>query len=58
MAMLPQNTSNVNGVAQELKKYAYVFPANTTTSWNYNESNSILKTTFKCSTRCKRRFKF
>ena len=46
MAMLPQNTSNVNGVAQELKKYAYVFPANTTTSWNYNESNSILKTTF------------
>jgi len=31
MAMLPQNTSNVNTVAQNYKKYAYVFPTNTTT---------------------------
>jgi len=46
MAMLPQSTSNVATVANEYKQYAYVFPSNTTTSWNYNESNSKLTTTF------------
>ncbi|MDP6922389.1 MAG: glycosyl hydrolase, partial [Lutibacter sp.] len=46
MAMLPQNTSNVDTVAQEYKKYAYVFPGNTSTEWNYNENNAVLTTTF------------
>jgi endoglucanase Acf2 len=46
MAMLPQNTSNVSEVAQDFKKYAYVFPTNTTTSWSYNDTNSKLTTTF------------
>lgn len=50
MAMLPQNTSNVSGVVQDLKKYAYVFPSNTTTSWSYNEANSKLTTTFTAIT--------
>ncbi|TVZ55430.1 putative secreted protein (Por secretion system target) [Lutibacter sp. Hel_I_33_5] len=50
MAMLPQNSSDINGVVEALKKYAYVFPTNTTTSWNYNESNSKLTTTFTIST--------
>ena len=50
MAMLPQNTSNVSGVAEEFKKYAYVFPTNTTTSWSYNETNSKVTTTFTAST--------
>jgi endo-1,3(4)-beta-glucanase len=50
MVMLPQNTSNVNGVAQELKKYAYVFPSNTSTSWNYNEESSNLTTNFEVTT--------
>ena len=50
MAMLPQNTSNVSAVAQDLKKYAYVFPANTSTSWSYNESNSKLTTNFTVTT--------
>ena len=50
MAMLPQNTSNVSGVAQDLKKYAYVFPTNTTTSWAYNENNSKVTTTFAVTT--------
>ena len=53
MAMLPQSTSNVNTVAQEYKKYAYVFPTNTTTAWNYNESNSKLTTTFTVDTEIK-----
>ncbi len=53
MAMLPQSTSNVASVANEYKKYAYVFPTNTTTSWNYNESNSKVTTTFTVSTSIK-----
>ncbi|WP_298948240.1 glycosyl hydrolase [uncultured Polaribacter sp.] len=50
MAMLPQNTANVASVAQDMQKYAYVFPANTTTSWSYNESSSKVTTTFSVST--------
>lgn len=46
MVMLPQTTSNVNAAAQEFKQYAYVFPANTETSWTYNESSSKVTTTF------------
>jgi endoglucanase Acf2 len=53
MAMLPQNTSNVSAVAQDLKKYAYVFPVNTTTSWSYNENNSKVTTTFNVDTEVK-----
>lgn len=50
LAMLPQSTSNVSTVAQEYKKYAYVFPTNTTAAWSYNESNSKLTTTFTVAT--------
>lgn len=50
MAMLPQNTSSVNSTAQDLKKYAYVFPTNTTTSWSYTENNSKVTTTFQVET--------
>ncbi len=50
LAMLPQSTSDVNAMAQEYKKYAYVFPTNTITSWNYNESNSKLTSTFTVTT--------
>lgn len=50
MVMLPLSTSNVNTVAQEYKKYAYVFPSNTTTSWTYNESISKVTTTFSVTT--------
>ena len=46
MAMLPQSTSNVANTAQEFKKYAYVFPSNTTTSWNYNPTTSMMTTDF------------
>ena len=50
MAMLPQSTSNVSTVAQEYKKYAYVFPTNTTTNWTYNENNATLRTDFTVQT--------
>ncbi|NBV58014.1 MAG: endo-1,3(4)-beta-glucanase, partial [Bacteroidetes bacterium] len=46
IAMLPQSTSNVLNVAQEYKKYAYVFPATTTTTWQYNQNTSKLITEF------------
>lgn len=50
MAMLPQSTSNVAAVANEYKKYAYVFPTNTTTTWNFDENTSKVSTTFTVST--------
>jgi len=50
MAMLPQNTSNVSSTVQELQKYAYVFPTNTTSSWVYDENNSKVTTTFNVTT--------
>lgn len=50
MAMLPQSTSNVAAVAQEYKKYAYVFPVGTNTIWNYNEGSSKVSTTFSVTT--------
>jgi len=53
MAMLPQSTSNVAAVANEYKKYAYVFPTNTTTTWNYNESTSKVSTTCTVATETK-----
>jgi endoglucanase Acf2 len=46
MAMLPQGTSAITSVAEEYKKYAYVFPSNTSTSWTYNENNAKVTTTF------------
>jgi endoglucanase Acf2 len=53
MAMLPQNTSNVSEIAQDFKKYAYVFPVNTSSSWSYDESNSKLTTNFTVTTKVK-----
>jgi endoglucanase Acf2 len=53
MAMLPQSTTNVSLVAQEYKQYAYVFPTNTTTSWNFNPSTSKVITNFSVTTSVK-----
>lgn len=50
VAMLPQSTSNVATVANEYKKYAYVFPTGTTTNWNYNEGTSKVTTTYTVTT--------
>jgi endoglucanase Acf2 len=50
MAMLPKSVSNLSVVANEYKKYAYVFPQSTTSSWSYNQSNSKLTTTFSVTT--------
>ncbi|GGK14740.1 hypothetical protein GCM10007962_06230 [Yeosuana aromativorans] len=50
MAMLPLTAPNITTVATEYKKYAYVFPTNTTATWNYTESSSKVSTTFTVST--------
>lgn len=46
VAMLPQSTTNIAQKAIEYQKYAYVFPANTTADWSYDESTSIVRTDF------------
>lgn len=53
MAMLPQDNSSVSSMANEYKKYAYVFPENTNTSWSYDEATSVLKTDFTITTSLK-----
>ncbi len=53
MAMLPQSTTNVAAVAEEYKQYAYVFPTNTTASWNYDQATSIVRTDFTIETEAK-----
>lgn len=53
MAMLPQSTTDVSATAEAYKKYAYVFPTTTTTSWNYNSETSKMTTDFTVSTSIK-----
>lgn len=53
MAYLPPAVSDIAAVANDYKKYAYVFPTNTTTSWTYNESSSKLTTEFNVETEIK-----
>ena len=50
IAYLPPNASSVSAAANEYKKYAYVFPTNTTSTWTYNESTSKLTTVFNVTT--------
>ena len=53
MAMLPENTLNTSTLVNQFKQYAYVFPTNTTTSWDYNEANAKITTTFSVTTEIK-----
>lgn len=50
MVMLPLTTTNVSQAAQVFKKYAYVFPKNTSTSWNFDERTSKVRTEFTIET--------
>ncbi|MDR1585688.1 MAG: T9SS type A sorting domain-containing protein, partial [Prevotellaceae bacterium] len=52
MAFVPL-TANANVIANEYKKYAYVFPVNTTASWAYNEATSVVRTDFTIQTEVK-----
>ncbi|HEX8268839.1 MAG TPA: glycosyl hydrolase [Flavobacterium sp.] len=53
MAYLPPNATDVATVANEYKKYAYVFPTNTLATYTYNESTAKLTTVFTVVTEVK-----
>ena len=53
MAMLPQTTTNVSATANAYKKYAYVFPTNTTTTWDYNADTSKIISDYTVTTSIK-----
>lgn len=53
IAMLSLTTANVSAVAQEYKKYAYVFPTNTSADWSFNKNSSKVTTTFTIETTIK-----
>ncbi|PQJ79910.1 glycosyl hydrolase [Polaribacter porphyrae] len=53
VAMLPQSTTNVSTVANQYKKYAYVFPKNTEANWSFNETTSKVTTVFTVTTDAK-----
>ena len=46
LAFIPLDATNIDQVADEYSKYAYVFPVNTTSNWNYDETTSIVRTDF------------
>ena len=50
MAFIPLTASNVTNVATEYKKYAYVFPVNSTANFSYNEATSVVRTDFTVQT--------
>jgi endoglucanase Acf2 len=50
LAFIPLTASNVATVANEYKKYAYVFPVKTTAAYTYNESTAVVRTDFTVET--------
>lgn len=53
MAFIPLTATDVTAVANEYKKYAYVFPVSTSVSWAFNETTSVVRTEFMVSTEVK-----
>ena len=50
MAFIPLTATDIPTVANEYKKYAYVFPVKTTATYSYNESTSVMRTDFTVQT--------
>ena len=50
LGFIPLNASNVTTVANDYKKYAYVFPTDTKVDWNYDEGTSVVTTDFTIET--------
>jgi endoglucanase Acf2 len=50
LGFIPLTASNVTTVANEYKKYAYVFPVKTTANYSYDESTSVMRTVFNVET--------
>ena len=53
MAFIPLTSTNVTATANAYKSYAYVFPTNTTATWNYNQANGEVTTDFTVTTTVK-----
>ncbi|MCB9322856.1 MAG: carbohydrate-binding protein [Lewinellaceae bacterium] len=53
MAFIPLDAASITTVANEYKKYAYVFPSNTVTTWNYDINTSVVRTDFMVETEVK-----
>lgn len=53
LAFIPLTAPSVPAVAEEYKQYAYVFPVNTTATYSYNESTSVMRTDFEVETEVK-----
>jgi endo-1,3(4)-beta-glucanase len=53
MAFIPQSASNITAIANQYKKYAYVFPKNTLTNWNYDAATGVVRTDFEVETEVK-----
>jgi endoglucanase Acf2 len=47
LGFIPLNAGNPSATANLYKKYAYVFPTNTHTDWNYDENTSVVHTDFE-----------
>ena len=50
MAFIPLTAANVTSVANEYKKYAYVFPVKTIANYTFNETTSVVHTDFNVQT--------
>lgn len=50
LAFIPLTANNVMSVANEYKKYAYVFPKNTIANWKYLENSALVQTEFVVET--------
>jgi endo-1,3(4)-beta-glucanase len=53
IAFLQEEGNEVQALAELYKKYAYVFPTNTSTTWNFDENNARLTTQFTVDTEVK-----
>jgi len=49
-AYLAPSGGSVSAVANEYKKYAYVFPSNTTSNWDFDENTSVMRTVLSVDT--------
>ncbi|MEA4839805.1 MAG: glycosyl hydrolase [Bacteroidales bacterium] len=53
VAFIPLTATSVATVANEYKKYAYVFPVKTTANYSFNENTSVVRTDFTVQTEVK-----
>ncbi|MBK6962452.1 MAG: carbohydrate-binding protein [Bacteroidales bacterium] len=53
LAFIPLTAASVTTVANEYKKYAYVFPVTATANYSFNQGTSVVRTDFEVQTEVK-----